>query len=68
MTDLQLYTKISKLPLNKKTEVSHFIDAIKLEKANGIPPKKNRLPGKAKGLIEIKSNFDDPVESFNEYL
>lgn len=67
MTDLQLYTKISKLPLNKKIEVSNLIDAFKLKKTNSIPINKNRLPGKAKGLIEIKSNFDDPIESFNEY-
>jgi hypothetical protein len=27
-----------------------------------------RISGKAKGLIEMKDNFDDPIEGFNEYL
>ena len=27
-----------------------------------------RLAGKAKGLIKMKEDFDDPIEGFNEYL
>ena len=67
MTDLQLYTKLSSLPSNLKSEVSDFIDFLAYKSQNKNTSKK-RISGKAKGLIEIKDNFDDPIEGFNEYL
>jgi hypothetical protein len=36
MTDLQLYTKLSGLPLNLKAEVSDFIDFLKQRSKNTI--------------------------------
>jgi len=68
MTDLQLYTKLSGLPLKHKVEVADFIDFLKSksDKKNGASNK--RVSGKAKGLIVMKDNFDDAIEGFNEYI
>ena len=67
MTDIQLYTKLSGLPLSLKAEVSDFIDFLKEKNFKKPGKMKNRVPSKAKGLIKMKSNFDDPIEGFKEY-
>ena len=68
MTDLQLYNKLSELPSNLKAEVADFIDFLTFKSKNKELEIKKRIPGKAKGLIKMKDNFDDPVEGFNDYL
>ena len=68
MTDIQLYTKLSGLPPDLKAEVSDFIDFLKQKRFQKSGKIKKRIPGKAKGLIKMKSNFDDPIEGFNEYI
>ena len=68
MTDIQLYTKLSGLPSNLKMEVAHFIDFLKFKSQFIENQNTKRLAGKAKGLINIKDDFDDPIEGFNEYL
>jgi hypothetical protein len=47
MVDIQLYTKLSGLPSNLKSEVSDFIDFLKYKSKNEIKNTK-RLSGKAK--------------------
>lgn len=68
MTDIQLYTKLSGLPSNLKMEVAHFIDFLKFKSQNIESQNIKRSAGKAKGLVQMKDNFDDPIEGFNEYL
>lgn len=68
MTDIQLYTKLSGLPANLKEEVEDFIDFLLNKKKENVIQSKKRVPGKAKGLIKMKDNFDDPIEGFNDYL
>ncbi len=69
MDNTQLYTKLSGLPLNLQFEVSEFIDFLKFKSKNQDTKKsKKRIAGKAKGLIEMKDNFDDPIEGFKEYI
>ena len=67
MTDIQLYTKLSGLPLNLKSEVSDFIDFLK-NKSMKSDNSKKRKAGKAKGLITMMDNFDDPIDGFKEYM
>ena len=67
MTDIQLLNKLSGLPLNLKEEVSDFIDFLKHKSLNKNEASKNRVSGKAKGMIFIKDNFDDPIDGFKEY-
>jgi len=68
MTDIWLYTKLAGLPLNLKAEVSDFIDFLRQKKVKESGKIKKRVPGKAKGLIKMRSNFDDPIEGFKEYM
>ncbi|MGM0573616.1 MAG: type II toxin-antitoxin system VapB family antitoxin [Bacteroidota bacterium] len=63
-----LYHKLSDLPSNIKSEVSDFIDFLKYKKTKGSLHKEKREAGKAKGLIEIKNNFDDSIEGFQNYI
>jgi hypothetical protein len=72
MTDVQLYTKLSGLPLSLKNEVSDYIDFLKFksikESIKESVKMRKRIAGQAKGLISMKDNFDDPIEGFKEYM
>lgn len=68
MTDIQLYTKLSGLPLSLKAEVSDFVDFLKNKSIKKFDKSKGRIAGKAKGLISIKDNFDEPIDGFNEFM
>lgn len=68
MTDIQLYTKLSGLPSNLKAEVADFIDFLKYKSQKQDKTGNKRISGKAKGLIEMKDNFDEPIVGFKDYL
>lgn len=69
MSELLLYAKIEKLPLNLKNEVDDFVDFIESKrKSNNIKNKKPRIFGYAKDSITIKPDFDEPLEEFKEYM
>lgn len=68
MTDIQLYTKLSDLPLQYKIEISDFIDFLRNKSIKKNNANKKRIAGKAKGLITMKNDFDDPIDSFKEYM
>lgn len=59
MTDIQLYTKLSDLPTDLKDKVSNYIDSL-VEKKHSVKVDQKRIAGLAKGLIDLKNNFDDP--------
>jgi hypothetical protein len=65
MTDLKLYTKLSGLPQHQKAAVSEFIDSLKPKSRTKTS---KRIAGMAKGLIEIKDGFDDPILGFEDYI
>lgn len=65
--DNQLYRQITSLPVELKQEVWDFIDFLK-HKRKTVHKIKARKPGMAKGLIEISSDFDEPMEDFKEYM
>lgn len=67
MIDLQIYTKLTSLKPQQKIEVLHFIELL-VDKQTAPKTKLNkRVAGKAKGLIKMKDNFDDPIEGFELY-
>lgn len=68
MTDIQLYTKLSELPSNLKSEVADFIDFLIYKSKKRDNKNSKRQSGKAKGLIKMKDNFDEPIEGFKDYL
>lgn len=67
MSDVQLYTKLSNLPSSLKSEVADFIDFLVYKSKSKKNKAKPRVAGKAKGLIVMKSNFDDPLPGFEDY-
>jgi hypothetical protein len=68
MTDLELYIKLSNLPLDLKNDVSDYIEFIKYKLEKKSLKKEKRIAGQAKGLISMKDNFEDPIEGFKEYM
>lgn len=68
MTDIQLYTKLSRLPVSLKTQVEEFIEFLLYKSVTKTEKLNKRIPGKAKGLIKMKKNFDDPIEGLKEYM
>ena len=65
MTDALLYAKISSLPPDLKKEVSDFVEFLVLK---ARPKLKERQFGRAKGLIEMAPDFDEPLEDFKDYM
>jgi hypothetical protein len=65
MDNMLLYTKLSNLPDNLKSEVSNFIDSL-LNK-NKKPRKAKPEFGSAKSMFAMKKNFDAPIEDFKDY-
>ncbi|MGM0479372.1 MAG: type II toxin-antitoxin system VapB family antitoxin [Bacteroidota bacterium] len=67
MDQIQLYTKINSLPNDIKSEVNDFIDFLMSKKKKELKKKKPKF-GCAKGQIYTSSDFDKPLDDFNEYM
>ena len=67
MNNVSLFTKLNSLPAELRKEVEEFIQTL-LVKSQGSKKKTNRQPGLAKGLIEMKPGFDDPLDDFKVYM
>jgi hypothetical protein len=67
MEHTQLYTKISVLPTELKSEVNDFVDFLMNKLSKRI---KKKIPkfGCAKGQIHISPDFDEPLEDFKDYM
>ena len=65
MDNTLLYSKLSHLPDNLKSEVSDFIDFL-LTKNKETNKHKPRF-GSAKGMFKMKKNFDEPIADFKDY-
>lgn len=63
----QLYTKISVLPEELKSEVNEFVDSLLKRRKREIKRRKPKY-GCAKGKIYMAPDFDDPIDDFKEYL
>ena len=66
MNDIKIYTKLVSLPDELKKEADDFLDFLKTKMKRKEMPK-TRKPGLAKGLIEMKEDFDEPLDDFGEY-
>ena len=67
MDNILLYKKLSNLPDSMKSEVFDFIDFL-LSKTKKVKSGKNKPKfGSGKGLLKMKSNFDAPIDDFNDY-
>lgn len=68
MTDMDIYIKLVTLPDEMKKEVDDFVDFLKSKSAVRVLSSKTRKAGLAKGLIEMKEGFDEPLSDFKEYM
>lgn len=68
LDNYSLYTKISTLPLNLKQEVDNYIDFLIYKSQKDKVDNEKRKIGRAEGLIEMKDNFDEPIDGFKEYM
>jgi hypothetical protein len=66
MSDINLYSKLEMLPDELKYEADDFLEFLKtkMEKNKESNVKK---AGLAKGLIEMKQDFDEPLNDFEDY-
>ena len=67
MTVIQLYTQLSSLRTELQKKVAEYIDFLKF-RAKKSSKRNKKIAGLATGLISMKSNFDDPIEDFEDYM
>jgi Protein of unknown function (DUF2281) len=67
MDNILLYSKLTSLPENMKSEVSDFIDFLITKSKKNYPGKKPKF-GIGKGMFKMKKNFDQPIEDFKDYI
>lgn len=66
MSILDLVAKIEKLPPEKLAEVEEFVDSL-IPKESPTVTKRPKF-GSGKGMMIMKSDFDDPIDDFKEYM
>lgn len=67
MEQIQLYSKISQLSGELKSEVNDFIDFL-LSKRRGKNQQKQPKFGCAEGQIYTSPDFDEPLNDLKEYM
>ena len=67
MTNTSLKLEINSLPKSLRDEVADFVDFLK-KKTKTKSKLKTREFGFAKGKIKLSSDFDAPLDEFNEYI
>lgn len=68
MTDLDIYIKLTTLPDDLKKEVGNYIDFLKSKSSVKESVKTKRKAGLAKGLVQMKEDFDAPLDDFKDYM
>ncbi len=68
MNDIDIYIKLATLPDELKNEVNNFVDLLKSKAQGKTEIKASRKAGLAKGLIQMKEDFDEPLDDFKEYM
>lgn len=67
MDNIIMYNKLASLPENLKLEVAKFIDSL-LDKTSKEQNITKPTFGSAKGMFNMKPDFDEPLEDFKDYL
>jgi hypothetical protein len=62
-----IYKKLSTLPESMKSEVIDFIEFLLSKQKKVAPSEKKPKFGSGKGMFKMKSNFESPIEDFNDY-
>jgi len=67
MDNILLYSKLASLPDNLKSEVADFIDFLALKASKQKKWTKPKF-GSGKNMFVMKSDFDEPLDDFKEYM
>jgi hypothetical protein len=67
MTNTSLKIDINSLPKSLRDEVADFVEFLK-KKTKTKSNLKTREFGFAKGKIKLASDFDEPLDEFNNYI
>lgn len=65
MSNLLLFSKLSKLPQNLKVEVIDYIEFLEKKYNTSRPHPKS---GCMKGTFKMADDFDAPLDDFKEYM
>ncbi len=70
MTEKLILSEIHQLPENLKLEVLHFVVFLKQEYTAKTPQKisRERIFGRSRGRYKLASDFDAPLDDFQEYM
>ncbi len=68
MTDIDIYIKLATLPDEMKKEVDDFVEFLKSKTTTKKISNGPRKAGLAKGLIQMREDFDEPLDDFKEYM
>ena len=68
MTDIDIYIQLATLPDDMKKEVADFVDFLKSKTIVTKKASKQRKAGLAKGLIQMREDFNEPLDDFKEYM
>ena len=68
ITDIDIYIKLATLPDEMKKEADDFVDFLKTKTLVKEKAKTQRKAGLAKGLIQMKKDFDEPLDDFKECM
>ena len=68
MNDIDIYIKVATLPDDLKSQVGDFVDYLKSTNQIKEQVKTSRKAGLAKGLIQMKEDFDESLDDFKEYM
>lgn len=67
MDNILLYNKLASLPDNLKSEAADFIDFLAMKARKKKSKNKPRF-GSGKGMFVMRSDFDQPLDDFKEYM
>ncbi|HET8810286.1 MAG TPA: DUF2281 domain-containing protein [Flavobacteriaceae bacterium] len=60
--------QVQLLPKSMQGEVLDFIEFLLNKKKRATTLRTKRKPGLAKGLVEMRKDFDEPLDDFKEYM
>ncbi|WP_161597074.1 type II toxin-antitoxin system VapB family antitoxin [Dyadobacter flavalbus] len=68
MSETELINRVSILPENLQVKVSDYVDFLIGKYLNKKSSGKTLQFGMMKGTFEMKSDFDEPLDDFKEYM
>lgn len=68
LNDQKILEELKKMPPPLKAELLHYMDFLMSKYAQTSAERKRPQFGSAKGYYATSTDFDDPLEDFQEYM